>query len=102
MAGLGLRLRRQGKGGLPRELLERLLDPGLAPVIASLGSVAGEVILSTEVALQDKDFIQAMSKALVALHQRAESLGLVDQSQAANRKRAPTKRRKKDSPDATA
>lgn len=102
VAGLGLRLRRQGKGGLPRELLERLLDPGLAPVIASLGSVAGEVILSTEVALQDKDFIQAMSKALVALHQRAESLGLVDQSQVANRKRAPTKRRKKDSPDATA
>ncbi|ADV28033.1 hypothetical protein Psesu_2198 [Pseudoxanthomonas suwonensis 11-1] len=97
---LGLRLRRQGKGTLPRELLERLLDPELAPVIASLGGVSGEVVLSAEAALQDRDFIRTLGRVIIALHQRAESLGLVDQAEVIARKRTPARTRKKAAPDA--
>lgn len=94
-----LRLRRPGKAGHSRELLERLLDAELAPVLANLGSGTSEVILLTEVPLECDDFAAALRGALLVLHERAESLGLVHQAQGAARKRSSTRSRKSDSPD---
>jgi hypothetical protein len=89
---LSCHVRQPGKAQCPRQLLERLLAPGLAPVWAALGESACQVVLSVEVLLHDSGFASRINDALTALYSTAEDLALCFPMEPLGRRRAPSKK----------